>query len=191
LIIHLLQIQKIFFGFEANELLPREVFKSSHSKCLFVCENKHEFESTLYHITNRCWCPKCQYKTETKLYELMIPLVPSIITQFKQDWCKNIRYLPFDFCIPEPKIIIELDGPQHFKQVMDWPSPEEQFINDKYKEKCANDNGYSIIRIIQENVWNDKYDWCKELCEAIENIINGNKVVNKYLCKNNEYDLFM
>jgi hypothetical protein len=58
------------------------------------------------------------------------------------------------------------------------------------QEVCANENGYSMIRIIQEDVWNDKYDWCKELCEEIENIKNGNKVVNIYLCKNGEYDKF-
>ena len=183
---------KHIFWSSKNEKQPREVFKSSHSKNLFVCENRHEFEISLYHITNDgCWCPKCQYKTETKLYEKMIPLFPSIISQYKQEWCKNKQYLPFDFCIPEPKIIIELDGIQHFIQVSNWTSPEENFKNDKYKEKCANENGYSIIRIIQEDVLNDKYDWCKELCEAIENIKNGDKVVNIYLCKNNEYDLFM
>ena len=136
----------------------------------------------------------------------MVKLFPSIITQFKQEWCKNINCFPFDFCITEHKIIIELDGPQHFIQVSNWTPPEEQLKNDKYKEKCANDNGYSTIRIIQNDVWKDKYDWCKELCETIENIRNGNnqryenvdsknprfhKVVNIYLCKNNEYEKFV
>ena len=121
----------------------------------------------------------------------MVQLFPSIIIQFKQDWCKKILNLPFDYCIPEHNIIIELDGGQHFKSVPSWSSThEEQFETDKYKEKCANDNGYSMIRIVQEDVWNDKYDWCKELWETIENIKNGNTVVNIYLCKNNEYDKF-
>ena len=155
-----------------NEKSPLELFKSDNKKkYLFDCDKCfHEFESRLDHISTGSWCPKCINKTETKLYEIMIQIYPSIMTQFKQEWCKNIRFLPFDFCIPEPKIIIELDGLQHFKQVMNWSPPEEQFERDRYKEKCANDNGYSTIRIIQEDVLNDKYDWCKELCEAIENI---------------------
>ncbi len=192
-----------------NDNTPREYFKSSHSKCLFDCEKcGHDFESIIYNITRGYWCPKCVNKTETKLYEIMIKIYQSIITQFKQDWCKNEDnnyYLRFDFCIPEHNIIIELDGGQHFIQVGKWRSPEEQFKTDKYKEKCANENGYSTIRIIQEDVWGDKYDWCKELCEAIEHIKNGDnqryenvdskntrfhKVVNIYLCKNNEYDKF-
>lgn len=98
--------------------------------------------------------------------------------------------MPFDFCIPEHKIIIELDGIQHFQQISNWSSPEEQFENDKYKEKCANDNGYSVIRILQEDVFYDTYDWSKELCNAIEELKNGNKIDIKYLCKNGEYDIF-
>ena len=132
----------------------------------------------------------CKHKTEVKLYDILLPIYPTIITQFKQEWCKNVRHLPFDFCIPEYKIIIDLDGMQHFQQVSNWSSPEEQFENDKYKEKCANDNNYSVIRIIQDDVLNDAYDWCKELCDAIEEIKNGDEIVNIYLCKNGEYDAF-
>lgn len=60
---------------------------------------------------------------------------------------KNKKYLPYDFVIH--KIIIELDGLQHFQQVGNWKSPTENLIRDKYKEDCANNNGYSIIRILQ------------------------------------------
>jgi len=63
------------------------------------------------------------------------------------------KHLPFDFCIQEHKIIIELDGRQHFKQVSNWCSPEEQFENDKFKEDCANNNGYSVIRLLQHDVF--------------------------------------
>ena len=135
-------------------------------------------------------CPICIHKTEAKLYENLLQLYPTIINQFRVLWCKNKKQLPYDFVINEYKIIIELDGPQHFKQIMNWSSPEEQFENDKYKEKCANDNGYSVIRLLQEDVFNDTYDWVKELCETIEEIKNDDEVVNVYLCKNGEYDDF-
>ena len=73
----------------------------------------------------------CVNKTEGKLYETMKQIYPMLTRQFKQDWCKKLLHLPFDFCIPEYKIIIELDGAQHFRQIRDWSSPEEQFENDK------------------------------------------------------------
>jgi very-short-patch-repair endonuclease len=73
---------------------------------------------------------------------------------------------------------------------MEWKTPEEQLITDKYKEKCANDNNYSVIRIIQNDIFNDTYNWLKELCKIIKELKNGNDVANVYLCKNNEYNLY-
>ena len=69
--------------------------------------------------------------------------------------------------IPEMQIIIELDGLQHFKQVSNWDSPENQFCNDMKKTMMACDNGYRVIRIIQEDVQNDSYDWYSVLYDTI------------------------
>ena len=56
--------------------------------------------------------------------------------------------------------------------------------------KCANDNNYSVIRILQEDVFYDSYDWLSELNDNIKNIIKNKKVQNIYMCKDNEYDIF-
>jgi len=56
--------------------------------------------------------------------------------------------------------------------------------------KCANKNGFSIIRILQKDVYNNKYDWLHELILNIEKIINDDRVQNIYMCKNNEYKDF-
>ena len=176
-----------------GSITPRCVFKSSHIKYWFDCDKCNNlFESSLGHVTNSgTWCPWCVNKTEGKLNQILILKYPSLITQFKQDWCKSIRNLPFDFCIPEYKIIIELDGRQHFQQVRNWSNPEEQQYNDKFKEKCANDNGYSVIRLLQEDVYNDTYDWFNELSEKIQLILNSNSIQNIYLCKNNQYTKYV
>ena len=73
-------------------------------------------------------------------------------------------------------------------QIWNWKTPEEQFENDQYKEKCANENGYSVIRILQEDVWNDDYDWLNELTQNIIKITSENTIQNIYMCKNNEYN---
>ena len=88
------------------------------------------------------------------------------------------------------KIIIELDGLQHFEQVSNWQSPEDIHINDVYKMKCANENGHSVIRILQTDVFYDTYDWLKELSENIEKIKLEQRVQNVYMCKDNEYIIF-
>ena len=73
---------KCIFLSSKNEKIPREVFKSTVSKYIFNCEKGHEFESSLNSVSSGYWCPSCKNKTETKLYEKMIPLFPSIRRQF-------------------------------------------------------------------------------------------------------------
>jgi len=183
--------EKSKFWSSKNKKVPREVFRAIAMKYWFDCPDcNHDFDTSLNNVTRGRWCPTCKNKTELKLFTILKPIYPCLIKQFKQEWCKNKQCLPFDFCIPELKVIIELDGLQHFKQISNWPSPEKQFENDKYKETCANENGYSVIRILQEDVFNDTYDWCKELCRAIEEIKNGVETQNIYLDKNEEYKCY-
>jgi very-short-patch-repair endonuclease len=98
--------------------------------------------------------------------------------------------LPYDFVIEELNIIIEIDGEQHFKQISNWTSPEIQIEKDKYKMNCANENGFSIIRLLQIDISKDKYDWLNEIQISILKIINEKTVQNIFICKNNEYKIF-
>ena len=167
-------------------------YVKSQENVIIICKKHGPFEQQPNNHLSGANCPMCKNKTEQKLYEALKPLYPTLITQFKQEWCKNINYLPFDFCIHEHNIIIELDGRQHFTQVSNWNSPEETLENDLFKEKCANDNGYSIIRILQKDVFGDKYDWLSKVQTEIENIIKDNTIIhNIYICNNGEYDNFI
>jgi very-short-patch-repair endonuclease len=175
-----------------NMLKPRQVFKSSNKKYKFNCNYcNNTFETQVSDITNNIWCSLCTNKTEKKLFQKLKIIYPTLKRQFKIEWCKNKTYLPFDFVIEERKIIIELDGPQHFKQVSNWLSPEETFTVDLYKMKCTSDNGFSVIRILQEDVFYDRYDWLNELITNIEKIINENKVQNIFMSKNDEYKNYL
>jgi very-short-patch-repair endonuclease len=174
---------------------PSDFSYGTHQKIWWLCSNKnnsnyiHEWEATIANRTKGTGCPYCINKTEGILKDFLQNHY-LIETQFKKDWCKNITYLPFDFCIEELKIIIELDGGQHFNQVVNWYSPEIINERDRYKMKCANENGFSVIRIVQEDVWDNKYEWKKEILENIEKIKNEGKVQNVFMCKNSEYDIF-
>ena len=88
----------------------------------------------------------------------------------------------------EYKIIVELDGPQHFGiSIGKWKTSEHNKSRDVYKMKCARENGYSIIRILQEDVWKNKFDWLQELNNAMDKIKKENKSQFVYICKNDEY----
>ena len=176
---------------DGNYIEPRYIHKKSGLEFLFICiKCNNKFKKSCAKISNGEWCGICKNKTEQKLYEFII-IHYRTIHQYKQDWCINEetnKHLPFDFCLEKLNIIIELDGRQHFIQVSNWTNPEYAQKRDKYKMKCANDNGYSVIRILQEDVWDDKYDWKKELLENINKVKEENKVQNIFMCKNNEYD---
>jgi very-short-patch-repair endonuclease len=173
-----------------NEINPRDVFKSSSKKYWFNCDKQHIFYSSINSISRGTWCPYCINKTEQKVYEQLVRYYPTLQRQYKVEWCKKKTYLPFDFVIPEHNIIIELDGPQHFMQISNWSSPQEQQINDKYKMDCANKHNYSVIRLLQADVFYDTYDWLEELNQNIKKIMEEKNVQNIYMCKNNEYDIF-
>ncbi|AQM73384.1 endonuclease [Noumeavirus] len=158
-----------FWSFERNEQSPRDVFSHSAKKFWFECEKGHEFFSAISRISSGSWCPKCKNKTEAKMISFLEKNFKEPVHQFKASWCKNPktnRFLPFDFCVS--KTIIELDGVQHYEQVGKWKSPEEQQKTDRYKEERAVKNGYSVIRILQEDVWNDKIDWKSLLLEQVK-----------------------
>ena len=182
--------EKAKYWSDKNTLKPRQVFKWTNNNFYFICVQGHEFYQLLTDTMSGCWCPYCVNKTEQKLYDALIKHYIELKQQFKVEWCKNITYLPFDFVLAEYKIIIELDGIQHFEQVSNWQSPEETHLNDVYKMKCANENGYSVIRLLQTDVFYDTYDWLMELRENIEKIKLERIIKNIYMCKDNEYAIF-
>ena len=173
---------------------PRSLFKSTNKKYNFDCDvcNK-TFSCQLSDVTKGVWCSFCVNKTELILFDKLKGSYITLERQYRVEWSKNPksnRYLPFDFVIEERKIIIELDGKQHFEQIGKWLSPEETRKNDLYKMNCANKNGYSIIRILQKDVYYNKYDWLNELINNVEKISEEKIVQNIYMCKNNEYKDF-
>lgn len=167
---------------------PKSVFvvdKSIHlskitlgadKKLMFECDVcLSKFESAVYHVTsknNPRWCPFCSNKSEKILHEYLLTIYPDIIYQYRVEWCKNKNHLPFDICIPSLQLIIELDGIQHFRKVSNWGDPDERKRLDIYKMTCAIANGFSVIRILQEDLLYNRIDWKNELREYIKKYDN-------------------
>jgi very-short-patch-repair endonuclease len=162
-------------------------YNNNRNHIIIICKKHGEFSQIPFLHLLKHGCPSCINKTEYKFYEKIKEFYPTIKRQYKVEWCKNRFCLPFDFAIEELKIIIELDGEQHFTQVSNWSSPETQIENDKYKTVCANKNGFTIIRLLQDDVAKDKFDWVTEIQNSVSKIIDTQKVENVFICKNNEY----
>ena len=163
---------------------------NNYTNLIVICNKHGEFTQQPYVHLLEHGCPSCINKTEFKFYEKIKETYPTIKRQYKVEWCKNKLYLPYDFVIEELNIIIEIDGEQHFKQISNWTSPKIQLEKDKYKMRCANENGFSIIRLLQFDISKDKFDWLNEIQISILKIINEKTVQNIFICKNDEYKIF-
>lgn len=177
-----------YWDYKKNKKSPRDISKSSNKKYWHKCDKcKHSFYSILNNITGKnYWCPKCVNKTELKLLTHLKETYPeyTIIHQYRVEWCKSEttnKYYPYDFYIKELNTVVPLDGRQHFIQVRNWASPETQRERDIYKMKCAIENGCSVVRLYQEDVYHDKNNWAKKLDKAIQKIKNSDKP-KKYYC---------
>ena len=155
-----------------EKILPRDMCISSGKKFWFNCGYcNNPFDAVLRDVSKGNWCPVCRNKTEKKLLEYLNNQYPNEVKfQPRYDWCKNPDtncYLPFDFEI-FGSIIVELDGPQHIDtQISNWKSPEEHQAIDMYKMEQALNNNKHLIRILQEDVFNDTFDWREKLNNAI------------------------
>lgn len=166
---------------EKNTLNPRMTFKGSNSRAVFQCDVcPTEFDTRLYNVLTGYWCPGCKNKSESKMLAFLREEYPSCQTQLRYDWCRfseTNNMMPFDFGLEKEKILIELDGVQHFEQVSNWKSPESVQAKDIEKMRKAIEAGYSVIHIFQVEMWEDHYDWRTIMKEQIEHVRSHTKVV--------------
>jgi very-short-patch-repair endonuclease len=180
-----------------NLLKPRQVVQGSTAKCWFTCSYcQYDFCMELRNVTRGYWCSSCRNKTEKLLLIWLTETYPTltIIPQAKFKWCRNPstgRQLLFDFFVVELGVIIELDGPQHFANVMNWGSYQDVQFRDIYKMSRAAEEGLTVIRILQNDVWLNKYDWKKSLKDVIITYDNPRRILlddNRLLYVKNRYD---
>lgn len=174
-----------YWDFTKNSITPNEVFRAVVDKFWFICKEGHPFDMSLNAISNGQWCPHCVNKTETIVYEYLLSYMSEhVIT--RQPGFEKLGNYKFDFLLNTVKLLIEIDGEQHFKQVKNWKSHHITQERDIIKMKFALENGYSIIRLYQPDVWNNKIDW-KQVIQN-HNKIHDSPSVFYYSTKPGLYD---
>lgn len=172
---------------KTNKQQPHEVALNCNDKFEFTCDEcHHPFKSTLHNIVKGNWCPTCKNKTEKLVLEFVQNLYSKkdVKRQFKHQKVRNIRELPFDVCILPHKIIIEVDGEQHFEDVSHFKSnAQNQCQRDCEKMRIIFEEGYSIIRIVQQDVWKEKSrdQMLRKLSIGIQDCINSESPMIHYL----------
>ena len=79
-------------------------------------------------------------------------------------------WMPFDFGSISKKILIEVDGAQHFTQISNWDAPENVQAKDIEKIQYCIKEEFSIIHINQLDIWNNVYDWKKVIEMEMERL---------------------
>lgn len=150
-----------------------QLTKGSEVYCNWICKKGHSYRAQVYNRVAGKGCPSCNNKTEGIVSEELGTRY-NIQPQFRAEWCKKERPLPFDFMLTDYNIIVEIDGPQHFGQVSNWKSSREQVYTDTFKTIKALTNGYSVIRIQQDYVYANQDDqyWRDILHQKIQEIID-------------------
>ena len=172
-----------------NALKPRDIFKQTHKKYWFKCDDCcHDFNMAPHNIVGQgCWCPTCVFKTEKKFKNYLtnsknVMCYIKFIHRFRPVWA-NLKKThgtsyEYDFYIEfenDLKIIVEIDGAQHYKQVSNWASPLHNQIRDYIKEKLATNEEINIYRLKQEDVLSDNNDWQNKF----ERFVTRKKADNK------------
>ena len=163
--------------------------QSFHFKC-HTCSNIWETMITLR--TKGHGCPSCRNKTEVKVSSFLHTHYTDVIhnSRITFVWSINDKtgsQLKFDILLKDKQILIEIDGIQHFRYVAYYKNDViENKRRDVLKMLQATKNGYSVIRLYQEDVYRDSYDWKSWLVQKI--IMCEDNQPSVYFPDRNEYD---
>ena len=120
----------------------------------------------------------CSRKTEGKLMRWLAQNFSQLNVTSQVGGCTSPasnRTLPFDFGLNNDTILIELDGNiGHFG--LGWGGSEDDGgvpQRDHFKEQWALRNGKTVIRLLQEDVYGDSWDWKGFLASAVRQAIRN------------------
>lgn len=120
----------------------------------------------------------CRTKTETKLLEWLNERFPqdsgvTVSSQYRGPKTARGGQTHFDFHLAFPdgfEVIVELDGAQHF-----WGHrhTDEGCKRDLLKETWAVQHGMCVVRVLQDDVWRDQFDWQGWLVQSFDAARSG------------------
>ena len=135
-------------------------YKGALIKVKIICNNcKNIFEQRpTGHINLYYGCPVCctYSKGEEKIEKILMEKNINYIREYRIKECRNKLPLPFDFYIPEKRLMIEYQGIQHFKSIKHFKGDAGyniRIINDKIKENYCKNNNFLLLKInYNENI---------------------------------------
>lgn len=116
-------------------------FISANKPVKIICKTHGEFYQTPQSHLRGSGCPKCILKSQSRLYDKLLNIYPTLIFEYSTEWLFPQR---FDMYLKEYNIAIEYNGEQHYHPVKRFGGEEGYKIcqeRDKRKmEKCLQNN---------------------------------------------------
>lgn len=167
---------------DKNKFSPYDISVNSKVKVWLKC-SKHKHDDYLQYIRNTirsdCECPKCVSERKISKGEIFVnKYLEDLGYKVLHEYDCNIvainpktgRKMPYDNEITQLKLIIEVNGLQHYQINSTWHifeskingiTPEESLNRQKYrdgiKRQYAIDNGYSYLEIPYWRIYDDSF----------------------------------
>lgn len=149
--------------------------KNNKEKVIIICPKHGEFLQSPHDHLSGYGCPKCQLKSQTKLYEKLQKSFPkeTILFEVGKDVVPWLEGQRFDIYFPKYNIAIEYNGIQHYIEKKFFGG-KLGFENIQYrdglkKQKCK-ENNCILFEI--------KYDYTdKDYINLLNNLL---KIINNY-----------
>jgi hypothetical protein len=143
-----------------------------HSEAEFTCNScLVTVPININRLLNTASCGNCGCTKKTQLivfkHLLQLSLLNGTASVRWEYRMSNIATMPFDIAILSaagtPLVFVEVDGQQHFAwhphRHFEQADVERTMKNDLIKERCAVAAHVSVVRLVQEDVWNNRFDW--------------------------------
>lgn len=136
----------------SGSIISLDTYVNTHTHLRYKCLKCNKvFSAEPNSILRLSGCPYCaSSKGEQYIKSVLEENDIMFVPQKRFDKCKDIRPLPFDFYLPNQKVLIEYDGKQHYAPIEYFGGIEKyksQVKRDSIKDSFAKDNGYTLLRI--------------------------------------------
>ena len=139
------QFPQIFDIWVENKRTPYDVYPQSNIFVYLKCEKHGQYRTKLTSAYQRGFkCPKCmrelhESKLQRKVNEYICSLYDTVNHEFECNIIatnfKTNYKLPYDNEIPEIKLIIEVNGEQHYKASSYFYGENQEEANEKFKQR--------------------------------------------------------
>ena len=158
-----------FFDLEKNHpLKPWHFGNKADQKVWFKCPKKHSFQKDCASVNGVVFCPDCQsgnnHYWETQFFKYLSKCYGgnSVRREHTIEGCVGKKGHPARFDgVLFGKIILEVDGEQHYKRDVPYWGITVEYMKkyDRYKDRCAMQAGFGVIRISQRDIKFDRNNW--------------------------------